>query len=89
MQAVGSPGHRRPAALLPTNIRSLYLSAPLPPVVLVAIAAHLLDSVLAAPHLEELVVERQEDSGMEEDEAQTELDRAVLKVPPLKSLRFL
>ncbi|KAJ7656010.1 hypothetical protein DFH06DRAFT_1328851 [Mycena polygramma] len=82
-------GIGRPAAPQLTNLRSLHLSAPLPPVVLVAIAAHLLDSVLAAPLLEELVIERREDNGMEEDEVQAELDRALLKLPPLKSLRFL
>ncbi|KAJ7915211.1 hypothetical protein B0H13DRAFT_1872303 [Mycena leptocephala] len=87
----------RPATPLPTQLRVLHLQAPLPCPALMAIAAHLLESVLAVPSLEELVIETQEfdmdeerDIGMRmsRDATRARLDRLLQTLPALKTVRI-
>ncbi|KAJ7885006.1 hypothetical protein B0H13DRAFT_2343352 [Mycena leptocephala] len=87
----------RPATPLPTQLRVLHLQAPLPCPALMAIAAHLLECVLAVPSLEELVIKPQEfdmDGGrdigmtMSRDATRARLERLLQTLPALKTVRI-
>ncbi|KAJ6540527.1 hypothetical protein B0H19DRAFT_1381603 [Mycena capillaripes] len=82
---------------LPTELRTLRLLAPVPCHSLIDITAHLLERVIAAPHLEELILEVKEidgsveeavDDGERMDGSRAALGHVLETLPAFRTLRM-